>query len=37
VVWVDGVPGPCRMGDAPAFCREQEASGVPVSCPFITT
>ena len=37
VVWIDGVPGPCRMGDAPANCREQEKSGIPVSCPYITT
>jgi len=35
VVWVDGVPGPCRLGDAPAFCREAEKAGVPVNCPFI--
>jgi len=37
VVWIDGVPGPCRMGDAPAACREQETAGVPVHCPFIAT
>ncbi|HJW92446.1 MAG TPA: hypothetical protein VJ901_02405 [Thermoanaerobaculia bacterium] len=37
VVWIDGVPGPCRMGDAPSFCREAEKSGVPVTCPFIAT
>lgn len=37
VVWIDGVPGPCRMGDPPAICREQEKSGVPVTCPFIKT
>jgi len=37
VVWIDGVPGPCRMGDAPAICREQEKAGVPVTCPFIVT
>jgi len=35
VVWIDGVPGPCRMGDAPAQCREQEKARVPVSCPYI--
>ncbi len=34
VVWIDGVPGPCRMGDAPASCHEQE-EGVPIRCPFI--
>ena len=37
VMWIDGVPGPCRMGDAPAFCREQEKAGIPVTCPFIAT
>lgn len=39
VVWVDGVPGPCRMGDAPSVCHEREKSivaGVPASCPFIS-
>jgi hypothetical protein len=35
VVWIDGVPGPCRMGDGPAICREQEKSGIPVSCPYV--
>jgi phosphoribosylglycinamide formyltransferase-1 len=39
VVWVDGVPGPCRMGDAPNVCYEREETitrGIPSSCPFIT-
>ncbi len=36
VVWIDGVPGPCRMGDAPAVCHEHE-EGVPMRCPFIST
>jgi hypothetical protein len=36
VVWIDGVPGPCRLGDGPAACRDQEKAGVPVSCPYIT-
>ena len=38
VVWVDGVPGPCRIGTAPAFCREREESesAIPVSCPFVS-
>ena len=39
VVWVDGVPGPCRMGDAPSVCHAREKSitaGVPASCPFIS-
>lgn len=37
VVWIDGVPGPCRMGDAPAICRESEKGGIPINCPFIAT
>jgi hypothetical protein len=37
VVWIDGVPGPCRMGDAPAFCHEHAKDGVPINCPFIAT
>ena len=37
VVWIDGVPGPCRMGDAPAVCRESEKGGIPINCPFIAT
>jgi len=38
VVWVDGAPGPCRMGEAPRECHEPEtmlARGIPRSCPFI--
>lgn len=38
LVWIDGVPGPCRMGDAPSVCRkvEQEIDrGIPKSCPLI--
>lgn len=38
VVWIDGAPGPCRMGEAPASCLEPEsmvARGIPRSCPFI--
>lgn len=34
VVWVDGAPGPCRMGEAPRTCHEP-AIGIPRSCPFI--
>ena len=34
VVWVDGAPGPCRMGEAPRACHEP-AIGIPRSCPFI--
>lgn len=33
-VWIDGAPGPCRMGDAPRVCHEP-AIGIPRSCPFI--
>jgi len=36
VVWIDGAPGPCRLGDAPRFCRpEQIRRDIPASCPFI--
>lgn len=34
VVWIDGAPGPCRMGEAPRACHEPER-GIPRSCPFI--
>ncbi|HEU4521585.1 MAG TPA: formyltransferase family protein [Thermoanaerobaculia bacterium] len=37
VVWVDGAPGPCRMGEAPALCLEEEPAGIPRSCPFISS
>ena len=33
-VWVDGAPGPCRMGEAPRACHEP-AIGIPRTCPFI--
>lgn len=38
VVWIDGVPGPCRIGSAPEVCHEREAaqSGTPASCPFVS-
>jgi hypothetical protein len=39
VVWVDGVPGPCRIGETPASCSERDEAmepGVPASCPFVT-
>lgn len=39
-VWVDGVPGPCRLGEAPAACWSADHSprrGIPSSCPFIQT
>lgn len=38
VVWIDGVPGPCRLGESPDVCRESEsrvARHIPASCPFI--
>lgn len=38
VAWVDGAPGPCRMGEAPSACAEAAESikqGIPASCPFI--
>jgi len=34
VVWIDGAPGPCRMGEAPRACHEPVV-GIPRSCPFI--
>lgn len=39
VAWVDGVPGPCRMGQAPAVCYEEReiAAGIPPWCPYIAT
>jgi len=38
VVWIDGVPGPCLLGEAPDVCQhEHEESGIPRSCPFLTT
>jgi len=39
-VWVDGVPGPCRLGDAPNACwsaTRPPRRGIPGSCPFIQT
>jgi folate-dependent phosphoribosylglycinamide formyltransferase PurN len=36
VVWIDGAPGPCRLGDAPHFCQPEKIHrGIPASCPFI--
>jgi hypothetical protein len=40
VAWIDGAPGPCRMGEAPAECHEPETMvtrGIPRSCPFISS
>lgn len=38
MVWIDGVPGPCRMGEAPSICRKVEPlieRRIPGSCPLI--
>jgi len=38
MVWVDGVPGPCRLAEAPDVCQKSESRiqrGIPSSCPFI--
>jgi folate-dependent phosphoribosylglycinamide formyltransferase PurN len=38
IVWFDGAPGPCRMGESPRVCHDPEtmlARGIPRSCPFI--
>jgi formyl transferase-like protein len=38
LVWIDGVPGPCRMGDAPGVCadlHETLDAGIPRTCPLI--
>ena len=35
IVWIDGVPGPCRLGEAPDFCDEHVQRAIPASCPFI--
>jgi len=38
VAWIDGAPGPCRLGEAPRVCHLTAASisrGIPSSCPFI--
>jgi hypothetical protein len=38
LVWIDGVPGPCRLGEAPDLCRAAERvidKHIPSSCPFI--
>ena len=37
VVWIDGAPGPCRFGEAPAACTGANVErGIPSSCPFIS-
>jgi folate-dependent phosphoribosylglycinamide formyltransferase PurN len=38
LAWIDGVPGPCRMGEAPGVCHSLEsmvARGIPASCPLV--
>jgi folate-dependent phosphoribosylglycinamide formyltransferase PurN len=38
IAWIDGAPGPCRLGDAPRACHELGDAiqrGIPASCPFI--
>jgi len=38
VAWIDGAPGPCRLGEAPRECHlhvAEIARGIPSSCPFI--
>lgn len=38
VAWVDGAPGPCRLGEAPRVCHTLSGEiqrGIPSSCPFI--
>ncbi len=38
VAWVDGAPGPCRLGEAPRVCHTLSGEiqrGIPASCPFI--
>lgn len=37
VAWIDGVPGPCRMGEAPSICHDRNIDGIPLSCPFISS
>jgi hypothetical protein len=38
VVWIDGAPGPCRLGTSPDICQkvaDEIDMRVPASCPFI--
>lgn len=34
-VWVDGVPGACRLGEPPDACEDPIRHEIPSSCPFI--
>lgn len=38
VAWIDGAPGPCRLGSAPSLCHAVEETidpRIPASCPLI--
>jgi hypothetical protein len=38
VAWIDGAPGPCRLGTAPSLCHALEETidpRIPASCPLI--
>ena len=38
VAWIDGAPGPCRMGTSPEICQavaDTIDARIPASCPFI--
>jgi len=38
IAWIDGVPGPCRLGHSPAICSQRQPAisrSVPASCPLI--
>lgn len=38
IAWIDGVPGPCRLGHSPAICTARETSiqrALPATCPLI--
>jgi len=40
VVWIDGAPGPCRLGASPDICQKVADTidvTIPASCPFIST
>jgi hypothetical protein len=38
VAWIDGAPGPCRLGSAPSLCHALEETidpGITATCPLI--
>ena len=38
VAWIDGAPGPCRLGAAPDVCHKAAGTietTIPASCPFL--